>query len=116
MILQRQPSGRVLPLRHLQRLQPHSSPSLSWNGRYLAVLVKRGSRRLAVIEDRATGRLHQLPLPGGQQPQRLSLSPDARRMALELVEGGRPQVRVFNLTPLLEADLPASLPVARPSS
>jgi hypothetical protein len=115
-MLQRQPSGRVLPLRHLQRLQPHSSPSLSWNGRYLAVLVERGSRRLAVIEDRATGRLHQLPLPGGRQPQRLSLSPDARRMALELVEGGRPRVRVFDLTSLLEADPPAGRPAAGPPS
>lgn len=114
-LLQQQPSGTIVPLRHLQRLQPHSSPSLSWNGRYLAVLVQRGSRSLAVIEDRATGRLHQLPLPGGREPQRLSLAPDGRRLALELVEDGRPRVRVFDLTSLLEADPPAGLPADRPS-
>ena len=35
--------GDRLPLRHLNRQQPHSSPSLSWNGRYLAVIIQRGN-------------------------------------------------------------------------
>ena len=78
------------------------------------MLVQRGSRSLAVIEDRATGRLHQLPLPGGREPQRLSLAPDGRRLALELVEEGRPRVRVFDLTSLLEADPPGGPPADRP--
>ena len=45
----------------LNRRQPHSSPSLSWNGRYLALITQRRQRRLAVIADRLTGRLHPLP-------------------------------------------------------
>ena len=46
-------NGNVLPLRHLSRNQPHSSPSLSWNGRYIAVIAQRGAKRLIIIEDRA---------------------------------------------------------------
>jgi hypothetical protein len=110
-LLQEQPSGRPLPLRHLQRGQPHASPSLSWNGRYLAVLTRQGGRRLAVIEDRASGRLHRLPLPADLEPQRLSLSPDGRRLAMEVLQGGRSSLQVFDLAAMLEADLPAGLPV-----
>lgn len=110
MILQEQPSGRLLPLGPLERQQPHRSPSLSWNGRYLAVLIQQGARRLAVIEDRATGQLHRLPLPADSDPQRLSLAPDGRRLAIELVRGGRSLVQMFDLAGLLEADLPGGLP------
>ena len=110
-VLQEQPSGRWLPLRHLRGHQPHSSPSLSWNGRYLAVLVRQGSGRLAVIEDRASGRLHRLQLPGIREPERLSLAPDGRRLAVEQLDGGRPQLRLFDLSGLLEPDLPAGLGV-----
>ncbi|MFM7361225.1 MAG: TolB family protein [Cyanobium sp.] len=110
-LLQEQPSGRLLPLRHLQRGQPHASPSLSWNGRYLAVLTRQGGRRLALIEDRASGRLHRLPLPAELEPQRLSLAPDGRRLAIEVVQGGRTRVQVFDLPGLLEPDLPGGLPV-----
>ncbi len=109
-ILQEQPSGRLLPLGPLQRQQPHRSPSLSWNGRYLAVLVQQGARRLAVIDDRATGQLHRLPLPSDCDPQRLSLAPDGRRLAIEVVRGGRSLVQMFDLSGLLEADLPGALP------
>jgi Tol biopolymer transport system component len=105
LMLQEQPSGRLLRLRHLRRHQPHASPSLSWTGRYVAALVQRGSRREAVIEDRLNGRLHRLPLPGDREPERLSLSPDARRIALEVVQGGRRRVQVFDLGALLEPDL-----------
>lgn len=63
LLLQEQPSGRELPLRHLRRFQPHRSPSLSWNGRYVAVLIQQGSRRLAVIEDRVNGNLLRFPYP-----------------------------------------------------
>jgi hypothetical protein len=110
-LLQERGSGRVLPLRHLNRRQPHASPSLSWNGRYLALLVQQGPRRLAVIEDRATGRLHPLPLPGGREPQRLSLAPDARRLAVQVVDWGQWRVEVLDLSGLLEPDLPPGLPV-----
>lgn len=108
-ILQEKPSGRLLPLGPLQHQQPHRSPSLSWNGRYLAVLVQQGARRLAVIEDRATGQLHRLPLPSDCEPQRLSLAPDGRRLAIEVVRGGRSLVQMFDLSGLLEADLPGGL-------
>ena len=72
LLLQEQPSGRELPLRHLRRFQPHRSPSLSWNGRYVAVLGQQGNRPIALIEDRASGKLQRLSLPGDQAVERLS--------------------------------------------
>jgi hypothetical protein len=110
-MLQEQSSGRLLPLRHLRGDPPHRSPSLSWNGRYLAVLAGQGRRRLVLIEDRASGRLHRLMLPPDLEPERVSLSPDARRLAIEAMQAGRPRIRLFALTPLLEPDLPAGLRV-----
>jgi hypothetical protein len=104
-LLQERSSGRVLPLRHLRGHQPHSSPALSWNGRYLALLVQQGGRRQAVIEDRATGRLQPLLLPMGLEPRRLSLAPDGQRLALEVIAGGGQRVELFDLSGLLEPDL-----------
>ena len=104
-LLQDRRSGQVLPLRHLRNRQPHSSPSLSWNGRYLAVLVQQGPRREALIEDRLTGRLQPLFLPAGREPLRLSLAPDGRRLAVELLDNGQQRVEVFDLSGLLEPDL-----------
>jgi hypothetical protein len=115
-VLQEQASGRVLPLRQLRRDPPHRSPSLSWNGRYLAVIAGEGRRRLVLIEDRASGHLHRLPLPPELEPERLSLAPDARRLVLEASVGGRLRLRVLDLTPLLEPDLPAGLAVRGPAA
>lgn len=114
-LLQERRSGTVLPLRHLRGRQPHSSPSLSWNGRYLALLVQQGPQRLAVVEDRATGQLHPLPLPGGREPERLSLAPDARQLALQLVEGGQTRVELYDLRGLLEPDLPPGQSLSNPA-
>jgi hypothetical protein len=116
LLLQEQPSGRRVPLANLRRLTPHRSPSLSWNGRYLALLVQQGSRRLAVVEDRATGRLHRLQLPAGLEPEALSLAPNGRRLAISAVAQGRPQVQLFDLSGLLEADLPPALAVSGPAA
>jgi len=104
-VLQERETGRMLPLAHLQGNQPHHSPSLSWNGRYLALIVQQGDRRLAVLADRATGQLHPLPLPGGQEVQRLSLSPDAKRLAMEVNVDGLNRVLVFDLSQRFEPDL-----------
>jgi len=103
-ILQERSSGKMLPLRHLRSHQPHQSPSLSWNGRYLALLIQQGQRRQAVVEDRASGQLHPLFLPGGMEPQSLSLAPDGQRIALAVNRNGSTQVQVFDLSGLLEAD------------
>ena len=94
--------GSEKPVPQLRRHQPHSSPSLSWNGRYLALITQRGQRRLAVILDRLNGRLHPLPLPGGRDPVRLSLAPDARRLALQVADQGQWRVEVLDLSDLLE--------------
>jgi hypothetical protein len=110
-MLQELSSGRLLPLRHLRGDPPHRSPSLSWTGRYVAVLAGQGPRRLALIEDRASGRLHRLPLPPDLEPERLSLAPDGRRLAIEALQGGRARIRLFALSALLEPDLPAGQPV-----
>ena len=109
-LLQDRRSGQGLPLPLLRGQQPHSSPSLSWNGRYLALLVWRGGRRQVVINDRATNRLLPLPLRGDREARRLSLAPDGRHLAVELVEGGQSRVEVFNLGEWLEPDpVPGSL-------
>ena len=103
-LLQDRRSGQTMPLPLLRGQQPHSSPSLSWNGRYLALLVWRGGRRQVVINDRATNRLLPLPLRGDQDPRRLSLAPDGRHLAVELVEGGQSRVEVFDLGEWMEPD------------
>lgn len=111
LLLQEQPSGRIVPLRHFHNHQPHSSPSLSWNGRYVAALVQQGNQRLPLIEDRATGALHRLPLPADRTAVRLSLAPDARRLAVQVAQGGQWRVQLFDLSGLLEPDLPGGLAV-----
>jgi hypothetical protein len=111
LLLQEQPSGRLVPLPQLGRLQPHRSPSLSWNGRYVALLVQEGDRSLPVLLDRLTGQLRRLLTPPGFQPQRLSLSPDGQRLALQLLQQGRSQVQVFDLSGLLEPDRPPGQPL-----
>lgn len=103
-LLQEHRSGRELPLRQLQPLTPHRSPSLSWNGRYLALVGQRGPRALPVIADRLSGRIHPLPLPGDREVQRLSLAPDGRRLAVQVLQGGRQRLELFDLGGLLEAD------------
>jgi len=94
-------------LRHLSRNQPHSSPSLSWNGRYIAVIAQRGNRRLAIIEDRLTGRSHKLPIPGERTPVRLSLAPDGSQLALQVAEKGKWRVELFDLRDKIEPDQPS---------
>lgn len=111
LILQEQPSGRDVPLPQLRNRQPHRSPSLSWSGRYLGLIVQQGPMPSAVILDRATGRLQPLPLPGDAVPERLSLAPDGRRVALQILRAGRQVVHVLDLTPVLEADLPGGLAI-----
>lgn len=103
-VMLRDASGNGIAVPQLRRHQPHSSPSLSWNGRYLAVITQRGQRRVAVVLDRLTGRLHPLPLPGGRDPIRLSLAPDARRLALQVADRGQWRVEVLDLSDLLEPD------------
>lgn len=116
-LLQDRRSGQTMPLPLLRGQQPHSSPSLSWNGRYLALLVWRGGRRQVVINDRATNRLLPLPLRGDREAQRLSLAPDGRHLAVELVEDGQSRVEVFNLGEWLEPDpVPGSLLGQAPGS
>ncbi|CAI8167923.1 MAG: hypothetical protein AB8A46_05140 [Prochlorococcus sp.] len=109
-------NGKILPLRHFSRHQPHSSPSLSWNGRYLALITQRGNRRLAIIEDRLSGKAHPLPLPGGRDPVRLSLSPDARQIALQVADQGQWRVEIFDLSQTLESDRPGGLRQSTPST
>ena len=109
LLLQDQASGQRLPLRHFGgRLQPES-PSLSWSGRYLAAVVQQGAQRRVQLEDRLSGRLLTWPLPGGGQPERISLSPDASRLAVQLGRDGQWQVQLFDLRELLEPDLTGGL-------
>ncbi len=99
-------NGEILPLRHLSRNQPHSSPSLSWNGRYLAVIAQRGNQRVVIVEDRLTGRSHQLPIPRERIPVRLSLAPNGSQLAVQIAEKGKWRVQLFDLSSKIEPDQP----------
>jgi Tol biopolymer transport system component len=112
--LRRLSDRSVVTVPQLSRHQPHSSPSLSWNGRYLALVTQRGRRRLAVVADRLNNRLHPLPLPGGRDPVRVSLSPDARQLALQVADQGRWRVELLDLSDLLEPDRPAGSGLTTP--
>lgn len=109
LLLQEQPSGKVVNLRHFHRHQPHSSPSLSWNGRYVAALVQQGNQRVPLIEDRLSGALHRLPLPADQTALRLSLATEAGRLAVQVAFDGQLRVQLFDLTDLLEPDRPGGM-------
>ena len=111
----RREDGSMQSVPQLRRHQPHSSPSLSWNGRYLALITQRGKRRLAVILDRLNGRLHPLPLPGGRDPVGLSLAPDARRLALQVADKGQWRVELLDLSELLEPDRAAGQALTTPA-
>ena len=111
LLLERQPQGQPLVLRHWRHRPLHGTPSLSWNGRYVAGLAQVGSQRLLLIEDRSRGSLLRMPLPGRSLPEAISLAPDGQRLALQVVQDGRSRVQVFDLGGVLEADLPAGLPV-----
>ena len=107
--------GSIRPVPQLRRHQPHSSPSLSWNGRYLAAITQRGRRRLAVVTDRLNGRMHPLPLPGGRDPVQLSLAPDAQQIALQVTDQGRWRVELLDLSDLLEPDRPPGQSLSTPA-
>lgn len=109
LLLQEQPSGRSLNLGPLLRWTPQDSPSLSRNGRYLALLLRQGERSLPAIWDRATGQLHRLPLPMGLEARRLSLAPDAGTLAIEVDRDGHSELRLFDLRGMLEPDLQGGL-------
>ncbi len=107
-------SGKILPLRSLSRNQPHSSPSLSWNGRYLAVITQRFNRRQAIIKDRLTGRTFQLPIPGERVPIRLSLASDASQLAMQFSHKGKWKIEIFDISKNIEPDLPSGMRVSTP--
>ena len=113
--LRRLSDGTVSPLPQLGRHQPHSSPSLSWNARYLAVITQRGGRRLAVVADRLNGRMHPLPLPSGRAPIRLSLAPDAQQLALQVTDQGQWRVELLDLSSMLEPDRPPGQALSTPA-
>ena len=113
--LRRLSDGSVVSVPQLSRHQPHSSPSLSWNARYLAVITQRGRRRLAVVTDRLNGRMHPLPLPGGRDPVLLSLAPDAQQIALQVTDQGRWRVELLDLSEVLEPDRPPGQSLSTPT-
>ena len=95
---------RVIPLRHLSKYQPHSSPSLSWNARYVAVITQDGNTRLGLLEDRLSGRLHRMYTSRRRVPVRLSLSPDGTQLAMQITDKGKWRIEMYNLMNLIEPD------------
>ena len=85
---------------------PKHLSSSSWNARYVAVIAQRGNRRLAIIEDRVSGRSHQFPIPGQRIPVRLSLAPDGSQLALQLAEKGQWRIELFDLRQKMELAQP----------
>ncbi len=102
-------NGNIVPLRYLSRHQPHTSPSLSWSARYVAAITQRGNKRLGVIEDRLTGTVHKLLIPGNRIPIRLSLAPDGRQLAIQVADKGKWRVEIFDLSRKIDPDLPVGI-------
>ncbi len=99
-------NSRLLPIRYLSRYQPHSSPSLSWNGRYVAVIGYKGTRRIVIIEDLISGKVHFLRTARQLSPVRLSMSPDASKLALQFIDKGKWRIQLFDLSKIIELDIP----------
>ncbi len=97
-------TGKILSLLHLSKYQPHSSPSLSWNGRYLAVIGHMGKRKMVILEDRMKRRMHKLSIPQGLIPIRISLSPHARKLAIQSRYSDEDKLYIYDLSNTLEAD------------
>ncbi len=97
-------TGKVLPLRHLTRHRPHSSPALSWSGRYVAVIAHSTNTPRIIIEDRLKGRLHPLFLGGNRLPRRISLSPDGLKLAIQLGDIDRGRIKIIDLSRKLDPD------------
>ena len=98
-------NGRLLPVRYLSRHEPYSSPSLSWNGRYLALITQNEGRRMAFIEDLISGRVYRLPLRLQVLPESISLSPDASKAVVEFNNNGKNFLRFLDLSDKLKPDL-----------
>ncbi len=64
---------------------------------------------MAVITDRLSGQIHPLSLPGNKYPIRISLSPDARQLAMELTGKGTSRIELFNLQTIIEPDEPIGI-------
>ncbi len=98
-------TGKLFSLFHLSKYQPHSSPSLSWSGRYLAVIGQIGKQKTVIIEDRMKGKMHKLVIPKGGIPSQISLSPDARKLAIQTLDSGKSKLHLYDLTNRMEPDL-----------
>ena len=98
-------TGRLLRLRHLSRYQDPSSTSLSWHGRYIAIITQIGGRRLAVIEDLIGGKFYRIPYYADANPISLSLSPEAKMLTIQFKSNQRSFLEFFDLTNTLKPDL-----------
>ncbi len=98
-------SGQVSFLRHLYRYQPHSSPALSWSGRYLAIIIRQGRQFFILIDDRALGKIHKLNIPVRRLPKVLSLSPAANKLALQFSKRGKNKIEVYDISRIIEPDI-----------
>ena len=97
-------SGRRLPLRHISRHEPYSAPSLSWNGRYLAIISKFQGQRIALIEDLLAGIVYKLPLDFQDLPENISLTPDASKVVIQFGSDAASSLRFLDLTNKLTKD------------
>ena len=70
------------------------------------MITQRGNHRLVLIEDRLSGKAHPLRLPSGRDPVRVSLAPDAGKLAIQTADQGRWRVEVIDLSRLLEPYAP----------
>ena len=112
--LQNLKTGRFIPLRYISRYKPNLSPSLSWNGRYVAAIINIGNRPIPAIEDVVSGRFYRLPTFAFSSPVSLSLSPDASKIVIQFYSNGKRSFRFYDLSDLLELDLSRNLGQIKP--
>ena len=98
-------SGKYLPLRHLIRYQPFSSPSLSWNGRYIAVISKFQNRKIVLIEDIISGKFYRIPIEPDLNLQKLSLSPDASKLVVSFKRNQKTYLKFLDLSQNISPDI-----------
>ena len=74
---------------------------------HCCALQRAHSLQTVLRKNRLTGRNHQIPLPGERIPVRISLAPDGRRLAVQVVDKGKWRIELFDLTEKIEPDKPS---------
>jgi len=97
-------TSRNLAIRHLLRYKPYASPSLSWSGRYIAIICEFQGRKIVLIEDRIAGKFYKIPTPIHLKMETISLSPDGSKLVISHKKNNRIYLKFIDLSKTLASD------------